>query len=317
MTSPAIKIPVIDISGYLVDDSGAKRHIASSICSAAQSPGFFQITGHGISSELISNLLDRLAAFFALPAETKNSIHRSKSAALRGFEAFGEQHLEEGFADCKEGFMIGPEQLAEGARFLQGPNQWPSRTAIEGLREVMMEYFEEMRKLSKVMFRLVALSLGMDEKYFDQFVGSEDSISICRAHRYPPNLGNMAEKSRGIGAHTDFGALTLLLQDSVGGLEVFHRPTESWHPVRPIPGAFVVNIGDMLERWTNNHYTSTLHRVISPVTNQCRYSVAFFNEGLLEQIVECIPTCLSPGEKPLYEPVQVEVHLKERYGSTY
>lgn len=122
----------------------------------------------------------------------------------------------------------------------------------------------------------------------------------------------------------------------VGGLEVFHRPTETWHPVQPIEGAFVVNIGDMLgmkppghpatscnisyvdiERWTNNKYTSTLHMVISPVSNQYRYSVAFFNEGLLDQMIECIPTCLEPGQKALYEPVKVEEHLRERYGSSY
>lgn len=125
---------------------------------------------------------------------------------------------------------------------------------------------------------------------------------------------------------TDFRVL-------VGGLEVFHRPTETWHPVQPIEGAFVVNIGDMLgtkppnnllqdqltypERWTNNKYTSTLHRVISPVSNQYRYSVAFFNEGLLDQMIECISTCLQPGQKALYEPVKVEEHLRERYGGSY
>lgn len=125
---------------------------------------------------------------------------------------------------------------------------------------------------------------------------------------------------------TDFRVL-------VGGLEVFHRPTETWHPVQPVEGAFVVNIGDMLgtnppnnllqyqltypERWTNNKYTSTLHRVISPVSNKYRYSVAFFNEGLLDQMIECIPTCLEPGQKALYEPVNVEEHLRERYGGSY
>ena len=109
----------------------------------------------------------------------------------------------------------------------------------------------------------------------------------------------------------------LLTTPPVGGLEVFHRPSQTWHPVTPVKDAFVVNIGDMLERWTNNKYTSTLHRVISPVSERDRYSVAFFNEGLLDQIIECIPTCLEPGSEPLYEPVQVEAHLRKRYGSSY
>lgn len=104
---------------------------------------------------------------------------------------------------------------------------------------------------------------------------------------------------------------------SVGGLEVFHRPTQTWHPVEPVEDAFVVNIGDMMERWTNELYTSTLHRVMSPVSDKHRYSVAFFNEGRLDQIIECIPTCLNEGEEPKYEPVQVEAHLRRRYGSSY
>ncbi|KAF3397281.1 putative 2-oxoglutarate-dependent dioxygenase [Talaromyces pinophilus] len=314
-SSPPIAIPVIDIRGYLSDDKSATTSIISSISSAAQSPGFLQITGHGIAPELTTRLLDHLKAFFALPIEKKTALHRNNSAALRGFEAVGEQSLEKGVMDSKEGFMIGPDwepENAKNARFLQGPNQWPAETDVVGLRVVMMDYFREMQALSKTMFRLIALGLGLEESYFDEFVGSEDSITMCRAHRYPPTTPEMSEKSRGIGAHTDFGALTLLLQDTIGGLEVFHRPTETWHPVQPVDGAFVVNIGDMLERWTNNKYTSTLHRVISPVSNQYRYSVAFFNEGLLDQMIECIPTCLEPGQKALYEPVKVEQHLRER-----
>lgn len=104
---------------------------------------------------------------------------------------------------------------------------------------------------------------------------------------------------------------------AVGGLEVFHRPTQTWHPVQPVENAFVVNIGDMMERWSNELYTSTLHRVISPVSERNRYSVAFFNEGRLDQIIECIPTCLKPGDKPKFEPVQVEAHLRARYGGSY
>lgn len=141
----------------------------------------------------------------------------------------------------------------------------------------------------------------------------------------------------------------------VGGLEVFHRPSQvipsflakrqsaspqlacaispcvclstsvhaddlpsqTWHPVTPVQDAFVVNIGDMMERWTNEKYTSTLHRVMSPVSDRNRYSVAFFNEGRLDQAVECIPTCLGPGETAKFEPVVVEAHLKHRYGTSY
>lgn len=178
LSSPnPITIPIIDISGYLTKDESATPSIVSSISSAAQSPGFLQITGHGIAPELTTRLLDHLKAFFALPLEKKTALHRNNSAALRGFEAVGEQSLEKGVMDSKEGFMIGPEWVAQNGketRFLQGPNQWPADTDVEGLRAVMMEYFGEMQALSKTMFRLVALGLGLEEGYFDGFVGSED-----------------------------------------------------------------------------------------------------------------------------------------------
>ncbi|KAF1813558.1 putative gibberellin 20 oxidase [Eremomyces bilateralis CBS 781.70] len=316
LDSVCATIPLIDISGYLNGDKEKAERAVVELRTACQSPGFLQITGHGVTSEIRSQLLQKLAEFFALPAATKQALHRSQSKCLRGYESVGEQKLEAGISDQKEGFMIGPDLPAENG-YLQGPNQWPSEEAAPGFREVYMAYFDVMRNLSKTVFRLMALSLDLDERYFDEFVGSKDTISMCRAHRYPPTTPEMAKTSRGIGAHTDFGALTLLLQDDVGGLEVFHKPTGTWHNVQPVKDAFVVNIGDMMERWTNNTYTSTLHRVISPVTAKDRYSVAFFNEGLPDQLVSCIPTCLKPNEKPLFEPIRVEDHLRARYGNSY
>ncbi|KUI67642.1 hypothetical protein VM1G_02993 [Cytospora mali] len=328
-----LNIPIIDIADYIHQpgpDPTLTTRIAQEIHQAARTPGFFQITGHNISPELRARLFNAMEAFFALPRETKTSLHRTLSPALRGYEGLGDQMLEEGVLDQKEGFTIGAEWGDEGgggegegqqARFLQGRNQWPAEEECPGFREVMGEYYEAMRGLSRAMFRLMALSLGLEEGWFDEFVGSKDSVGVCRVHKYPPvtpeMAGKMKTKTRGLGAHTDFGALTLLLQDDIGGLEVFHRPTQTWHPVKPVKDAFVVNIGDMMERWTNEQYTSTLHRVISPVSDHNRYSVAFFNEGRLDQIIECIPTCLKPGEKPKYEPVQVESHLRKRYGSSY
>ncbi|KAI1763141.1 hypothetical protein GGR53DRAFT_498691 [Hypoxylon sp. FL1150] len=223
--------------------------------------------------------------------------------------------MEGDFQDQKEGFMIGPE-LPPG-RFLQGPNLWPEEGDCPGFRSTMEEYFAAVRGLSVKMFRLLALSLRLDEHYFDAFVNSRDSISMCRAHRYPRANAETAKKSRGTGAHTDFGAMTLLLQDDIGGLEVFHRPSGTWNPVPYVKDAYVINIGDMMEQWTNGRYMSTLHRVISPVSSEDRYSVVFFNEGLMDQVIECIPTCVEPGEAPLHQPVTVEAHLRKRYGESY
>ncbi|KAK0642060.1 putative gibberellin 20 oxidase [Cercophora newfieldiana] len=313
----SISIPVIDISGYLSSDPVETKRVAAAIRSAAIAPGFFQVVGHPITLDLRQRLIAAVKQFYSLPREAKNKLHRNNSTCLRGYESVGEQTLEEGYRDAKEGFMIGQELSGEGLRFAQGPNQWPSEEECPGFREVSMEYFEAMRLFSRTMFRIVALSLDLEEKYFDEFAYGSNTVTMCRAHRYPPTTPEMAGKSRGIGAHTDFGALTLLLQDDIGGLEVFHRPSETWHPVHPVKDAYVVNIGDMTERWTNDKYTSTLHRVISPVSERERYSIAFFNEGLLDQVIECIPTCLGEGEKPKYEPIKVEDHLKKRYGNSY
>ena len=142
-------------------------------------------------------------------------------------------------------------------------------------------------------------------------------ICLCRSHHYPPTPKDAAGRTRGVGAHTDFGALTLLLQDTVGGLEVLHKPTGTWHGVTPIRGAYVVNIGDLMQIWTNNRYKSTMHRVISPLSSKDRYSSAFFNDGALDIVVECIPTCLKPGEKPAYKPLLVQDHVVRRYQQSY
>lgn len=185
--APIISIPIIDISPYLCSNASPEliANLAQSLHAAARSPGFFQITGHGISPSLRARLFAQLPAFFALPAETKASLHRSLSSAHRGYEAVGDQMLELGVADRKEGFTIGAEWAAtatataegepkEEARFLQGPNQWPPEEACPGFRETMMEYFAAIRGLSKVIFRLMALSLGLQEDWFDEFVGSQE-----------------------------------------------------------------------------------------------------------------------------------------------
>lgn len=168
-----LEIPIIDISGYLNGDIRQTAYIAKQLHSACRSPGFFQIIGHTVSSDLRSELLAKLVAFFALPPETKQDLRRGRSRCLRGYEAIGEQKLEDTFADQKEGFMIGPEFPVD-ARFLQGPNQWPSEETLPGFRRVFTSYFEEVHQLSKAMFRLMALSLSLDEHYFDAFVGSKD-----------------------------------------------------------------------------------------------------------------------------------------------
>jgi len=316
-----LEIPVINISGFLAGDAADKKSCAAELRNAMEDVGFFQVVGHNVSSDLQKRFIDAIAAFFDLPMADKARIGQDKSPCNRGYERVGIERLEElddnSQVEQKEGFTVRPER--DVGRFMTGPNQWPdpSLPAMEKFRETYMEYFDAMHELSSSMFRMIALSLDLDEHWFDAFAADPSGIQLCRSHHYPPTPNGDPVRGRGIGAHTDFGALTLLLQDDVGGLEVLHKPTGTWHDVKPIQGAYVINIGDLMQRWTNDRYLSTMHRVKSPVSQKHRYSVAFFNDGALDTVIEAIPTCVRPGEAPKYPPLKVEDHLVSRYRHSY
>ncbi|KAF4549147.1 Phosphatidylethanolamine N-methyltransferase [Elsinoe fawcettii] len=236
---------VLQPYSYLNGNKDETHAIVEKLKSACEVPGFFQIIGHGIPSELRTAMIDKTAAFYNLPMEEKQALDTKNSPCFRGYERLGVQKLEPGHDDMKEGFMISNEKPGS-TRFLQGSNQWPAEEDAPGYREIFSQYFESVRNLSRSMFRLMALTLQLDEKFLDDFVDGDDAIQMCRAHKYPPTSPELAKETRGIGAHTDFGAMTLLMQDDIGGLEVFHKPSETWHPVIPVKDAFVVNIGDMM-----------------------------------------------------------------------
>ncbi|KEF54364.1 uncharacterized protein A1O9_09530 [Exophiala aquamarina CBS 119918] len=320
-SKPDLEIPVINLSGYLDGDLEAKKSCAEELRHAMEDVGFLQVVGHSVSADLQKRFIESIAAFFALPLAEKQKISGEYSPCNRGYERIGVERLEElednSQLEVKEGFTVRQETLP--GRFMTGPNQWPdaSLPKMSNFRETYMEYYAAVHELSSSMFRLIALSLDLDEHYFDAFAADPDGIQLCRSHHYPPTPKGATDRGRGIGAHTDFGALTLLLQDDIGGLEVLHKPTGTWHHVTPIEGAYVINIGDLMQRWTNDRYRSTMHRVMSPTSNKPRYSVAFFNDGALDTVIEAIPTCVAPGESPKYGPLKVEDHLIRRYKQSY
>lgn len=311
-------IPIISISGLFSSLLEDRLNVAMQMKQACEDKGFFYIADHGVSKNLQHEVFEQSRQFFDLPTDEKEKIHKKNSIANRGYEPLKNQTLEAGTpADLKEGFYAGREYALDSKeviarRFNHGPNQWPSQLPEFQLK--MQAYLAELEVLAKYLMRGLALSLALDEYYFDDFC--QDSLVTLRLLHYPPQPANPEPNEKGCGAHTDFGALTLLLQDQQGGLQVWDKHTESWIDAPPIEGTYVINLGDLIARWTNNRYKSTLHRVINQSGKQ-RYSIPFFFGGHPDYQVACIETCKAPNEPALFEPTTVEKHHIEMYRRTY
>jgi len=193
---------------------------------------------------------------------------------------------------------------------LHGPNLWPD---LPGWRAVMEAYYAEMEALGRMLLQAFAVALGMGETFFDDWL--EAPMTTLGPLHYPPQTGHITEAQIGAGAHTDYGCLTMLAQDDAGGLQV-RNAAGLWIDAPPVPGSFVVNIGDMMERWTNGVFTSTLHRVIN-ISGRERFSLPFFFDPDFSAPVECLETCLAPGATPKYPPTTAGKHLLDMINASF
>jgi isopenicillin N synthase-like dioxygenase len=311
-------LPVIDIAGLSSNAAGDRKAVAARLRTACLDNGFFYISNHGVPANLIATLFEQTRQFFDSPASVKSAVDKSLSFCARGFEPMRAQTLEAGAPpDLKESFYIGPELALDdirvvARRFNHGPNLWPA--GMSEFRPVTEAYFSTMLKLSQKLMGGLALALDLDEDYFAAYC--TDPHATLRLLHYPPQPANAAPGEKGAGAHSDFGGLTLLLQDEAGGLQVQGNTKDEWIHATPIPGTFVVNLGDMIARWTNDRFRSTVHRVVN-ASGRERYSVPFFFSGNPDQQVECLPSCLAADDVPKYPPTTVEGHLREMYRRTY
>lgn len=311
-------LPVIDVSGLSSSDPARRRAVGAALREACLDKGFFYCTGHGVPAGLIDAVFAETKALFDLPNAEKDALDKSKSKCNRGYETLGGQTLQPGAPpDRKEGYYIGVELREDdprviAGRFNRGPNQWP--VGLPGFRRTMRAYFAALQDLGATLMSGIALSLDLPEDYFAAY--DRDPLATLRLLHYPPQKPDDPAGTMGAGAHTDFGGLTILLQDEVGGLQVYDHANKGWIHADPVPGAYVVNLGDMIARWTNDRYRSTLHRVIN-ASGRERYSVPFFYVGNPDNEVACIPSCLEPGEMPKYPPISVEAHLRSMYAKTY
>jgi isopenicillin N synthase-like dioxygenase len=310
-------LPIIDMAGIASSDPAARRAVGDALRVACLKHGFFYCTGHGVPQGLIDAVMDQTRALFDMPIAAKEAVDKSLSRCNRGYEHLGGQTLQPGaLPDRKEGYYIGEElsdldPRVQAGKFNHGANQWP--VGLPGFEPVMMAYFAALKVVSARLMRGLALSLELDEAYFDSFTAQP--FATLRLLHYPPARPEVPNEM-GAGAHTDFGGLTILLQDDNGGLQVKDPHGGGWIDAPPVPGAYVVNLGDMIARWTNDRYVSTLHRVVNRSGNE-RYSVPFFYTGNPDTEVRCIPTCLDVGDSPKYAPVTVLDHLQSMYRRTY
>lgn len=303
--SGSTEIPILDWRRFLSD----RDRFVSELGAAARDTGFFVLSHHGVPSTLLADAFAAGDEFFALPFEEKDAvaIHRS-GGTNRGYAGQGTEALDEtsGVKDRKEAFNVGLDLAADDPRMgepFRAANLWP---ALDGFRDTMLAYYTSVLELSVALHRAVALDLGLPQHHFD---GSFDApMATLRLLHYP--AGDTAS-SIGAGAHTDYGALTLLMTDGVGGLQVRARGSNAWTDVPHIEGAFVVNIGDCLMRWTNDVYVSTPHRVVAPP--QRRRSIAFFLDPNPDVEIAALP---GTGE-PRYPAVLASDYLASRLAATY
>jgi isopenicillin N synthase-like dioxygenase len=318
------QVPVIDLTPAREGGLEDRQRVAALIDRACVEIGFFAVVGHGVPERTGRDLREAAHAFFALPAEAKRRAAADPPGTPRGYHAAGGEALstamdEAAPPDLKEFYHVGPVDVGDDAYYTgpKGrqfflPNRWPEAPA--GFRPAATAYYRAMHALVASLMRLTALALGVPERFFDDKV--DRSIGTMRLNYYPRQEAAPLPGQLRAGAHTDYGGLTILNGEDVpGGLQVRTR-AGAWVDVRTPPEQLVVNIGDLLMRWTNDRWLSNLHRVVNPPfdagRNRARLSIAFFNHPNWDVTIEC----LAPPGQARHAPVLSGDYRDLKYAKT-
>jgi len=313
------RIPVIDFGPFLRGGVAERKAVAERMRQASGEWGFFYLANHGLPAEVLARSFRASREFFALPQEEKAQVAWQSAISNRGYVAVRRERLDPSKpGDLKEAFNAGPEPAAPlppGERPYR-ENRWPP--GRPEFRATVLELLENCVATANRVLEAFALALHLPENFF---VASHDQLHhTLRLLHYPPLPPDFVPRdgeSRA-GVHTDYGSITLLFQDEVGGLEVRTRDGR-WIAAPPIPGTVVVNTGDLMERWTNHVFCSTPHRVNVPAgsAGRDRYSIAFFCHPNADAVIRCIHTCVDEANPPRYPPITAGEHLMERLNATY
>ncbi|MCC0038572.1 MAG: isopenicillin N synthase family oxygenase [Brucellaceae bacterium] len=322
-----MSFPVFSLRDFEHADSARRRSLAATVDAICRETGFLAIRDHGVDQEVIDRAWNAAHDFFDQPFEAKQGVKAPYPGYPYGYlgpdsEALAKSRNVDTPPDLKESFNGGPLKIPEGLddaealAFCYAPTIWPDEPA--GFRQAWEDYYRAMEDLAARIMRLFGLALDLPEDTFDDAI--DQPVSALRALNYPAQDRPPKPGQLRAGAHSDYGSLTILLpQKGSGGLEIF-SPEGDWRPVPPVDGAFVINIGDLMARWTNDRWVSTLHRVVNPDAGQRgtarRQSFAFFHQPNWEKEIVCLPSCLRPGEAPRYEPVRSGPYLMGKFKAT-
>lgn len=304
-------IPVVNLADFLSGDPQLKQAFVNQLGKAYEDVGFVAVKNHGIPDELIADLYKYVQQFFALPGETKRQYEIPGLAGQRGYTSFGKEHAKGSDApDLKEFFQFG--QIVDDNDPVK--SEYPDNVQVPDVSSFNVTFTKAYRafeKSGRALLQAIALYLGLDEHYFDEHI--HNGNSILRAIHYPPI---MQEPKSAIRAeqHEDINLITLLVGASADGLQILTKQNE-WVPVTSLPEQIVVNVGDMLQRLTNNKLKSTTHRVVNPpkeMWGNSRYSIPFFLHPKGEMSLACLESCIDASHPKAFPDATAGEYLDER-----
>jgi isopenicillin N synthase-like dioxygenase len=315
------QLPRIDLSPFVAGGGiDARRATARALRAASMDIGFFYLEGHGIPEREFAEVAAMSHRFFELPLAEKMALHMKKSPARLGYAGLGGPDPEanpDKIPDLVERFHMTRDLLPgepEDGRRGAGMSQWPADSVLPGFAATMRAHFDHRCTVTRQLARAFAMSLDLPETHFEEmyrYLGGQMVVNY-----YPPvDRAKLRDKQWSFSPHSDYNGFTLLWQDEMGGLEVRTR-SDGWIDVPPVPGTMIVNVGDLFQMWTNDLYTSSLHRAINK-GSAARISIALFASPQGATTIRCLDTCAGPGNPPKYPPIRAEQFLEDMLAQAY